>query len=136
MCTFIADKLTRVSAFVSSSWIPQSPYTLVFATCGGVYGRRLGETYAAGYISNYFINKTIIYMGSETLGRAAGVAIVAPMFTPELTALAVLAAGCMMFYIAVLIGNIIHKIFTYCRKQPSEKSKVDQPGELRTYARV
>jgi hypothetical protein len=123
MCTYIANKLERGSAFISSSWVPKSPYTFAFATCAGIYGKRLGETYAAGYISNIFINRSAAYtlatIGNETIGRAAGIAIVAPMLTPELTTLAVFAAGCVMFYVAVLIGNLIHKIFTHCCKKPT-----------------
>lgn len=117
MCSFITNKLERASTFIATSWIPQSPYTFAFATSAGIYGRRLGETYAAGYISSFFINKTVVFMGSETLGRAAGIAIVAPMFTPELTSLAVAATGFVMFYVAVLIGNLIHKIFSHCCKK-------------------
>ena len=68
--------------------------TLGFSICIGaaIYGRRVGATYAPGYISDFLIRRTILFMGSETLGKITGATIIAPMFTPDLIPMAVVGA--------------------------------------------
>jgi hypothetical protein len=100
-------------ARLSTSWIPKKPWIWAFAGLAGSYGKRLGETYAAGYISGFFINRTIIFMGSETMGRITGITIVAPMFTPDLVPWGISLSAFVMFYFAVLIGNLVDKILSY-----------------------
>lgn len=131
MCVYIVNKIERGMTYVSKSFVPQSPYTLAFGSFAWWYGKRLGETYAPGYISDYFINRTITYMGSETLGRTTGMMIVAPMFTPELAPLAAFAAGCVMCCIAILIGNLVHKLFSCCWNRNREDLD-QQPKNLNT----
>lgn len=111
MYTAAVNKLEASFSFVFKMSIPRHPAVIGFATCAGIYGRRIAQTYAPGYISDFFISRTIVFMKSETLGRVTGITIVAPMLTPDLIPYAEWFACSAMTLTAILIGNLVYYIF-------------------------
>lgn len=112
MYNYLRDKINAGTTVLATAWIPQTPAVAVFAGCSLWYGRQVALTYAPGYLANYFINLTVAFMGTATVGKVIGATIVAPVMTPSMTPFIATAVGLAMFYCASVIGNLIKKIFS------------------------
>ncbi len=97
---------------------------LVVSGCAFWYGKRVALTYAPGIVANYFINSTIVFTGSTVTGKALGITIVAPMFTPSVVPWVAFGIGCALFYIVAVICNLIQK---YLLKKAATESKGSAP---------
>jgi hypothetical protein len=82
---------------------------VVVSGCAFWYGKRVALTYAPGIVANYFINSTIVFTGSTVTGKALGITVVAPMFTPSVVPWVAFGVGCALFYTVAVICNLIQK---------------------------
>ncbi len=119
----------KTVAAVSTAWIPRKPWIGFVGVCACWYGRRVALTYAPGYVANYFIQATIVFTGSATIGKATGIALVAPMFTPSVVPWVATITGLALLYSVVLICNlfqqyVIEKIGQNTKIADSKKSEI------------
>jgi hypothetical protein len=111
MYDYLVEKIESGVQAISTAWIPKKPWIAAVAAGASWYGRRVALTYAPGKIADFCINRTIVFMGSETAGKIVGATIVAPLIVPDLTPLVAVAAGAIAFYLIAAIGNLVQHLF-------------------------
>jgi hypothetical protein len=106
MCSLV-DNITSAVSLAATAWIPKKPWIAVVGGIAWWYGHQVALTYAPGIIAEYFISTTAAYLGIG--GTLLGTTVVAPMLTPALVPLVAVGIGCVFFYVAVLIANLVQK---------------------------
>lgn len=108
----VVQQTEKIISMGVSSGIPQRPWIAAVASAACWYGRRVALTYAPGYLANRFIQMTILFLGSETMGTLIGTTVVAPMLTPSLVPTAAMVAGLALFYLTTVSANLVVKIIS------------------------
>ena len=117
----IAARLEQGVAYGAALLIPKSPILAVVGAGVWIYGRWVAITYAPGLLADHFINMTIVFMKSATIGKAVGVALIAPIFTPQVLPFVVDLTGFGAAALVVIIGNLAIK---HLMKKKSEEPSV------------
>lgn len=101
-----------VSNFFSTVASYSTPYHRVITVTAfgtGVYLKLLTDTYGPGVLAELCIQATIRAVGNVTIGRAFGIACVAPSFVPQAMPYFSPGVGLIGGYFVMVVMNIIAK---------------------------
>lgn len=100
MYSNLVKNVRKVTADVTTAWIPEKPWVLAFSLGALWYGRKVAIEHAPKIISNYLVSSTLW-----------GQYVVAPVAAKTFTPYVVIGEAFLFFYTAAVIGNCVVAIF-------------------------
>ena len=132
----MASSLQKGASYGVSLLVPESPALFLIGTAAWYYGRCVAITYAPGAVANHFIQITVVFMKSITIGKAVGTAVIAPILTPQVLPFVIEVTGCGAFAVVVIIGNLMLRHLLKKKEEAPKKEAPEKPLKKKPEAKV